>query len=304
VDPSTWQKAGSDPSDYAMDTASTAPGVGAEAHILAKVPSPSGFGTLGQETSAAPFLGKKVRFSAQVRVSAIASPAWAALWFRVDGPNGQELALDNMQGRPIVGTHDYIKYEIVLDVAPNAVGLALGLLLDGQGEAWAVQPAFEIVEDGVPYAPDMAGWFPAGSQASDYSIGLDSSTPWCSTASGGVQSSTAPASVFGTFMQNVAADEFRGTRVRYSAWVKVQDVSAGAGLWMRVDDANLYALALDNMQDRPITGSADFAPYDVVLDVPPQASQLAFGLLLGGSGQAWVAGSRLEAVGNDVPTTN
>jgi hypothetical protein len=87
-------------------------------------------------------------------------------------------------------------------------------------------------------------------------------------------------------------------------WVKVHDVGTGAGLWMRVDDANLNVISIDNMQNRPIKGTADFAPYSVVLDVPQQASELAFGLLLVGSGHAWIGGPTLETVGNDVPTTN
>jgi hypothetical protein len=304
LDPSTWFAGGNDPSDYAIDTSGTAPAVGSAAHIQGKVASPAGFQTLMQTTPAGPFLGKEIRFSAEVKASAIASPAWAALWFRVDGPNRQVLAFDNMQSRPIVGTHEYIKYEVVLRVASNAVDLAFGVLLTGSGEVWATEPALEVVTAGAPYAPDLAGWFASGSQVNDYSIGLDSSTPWCSNPSGGVQSSTAPASGFGTFMQTVAADEFRGTRVRYAAWVKVQEVGNGAGLWLRVDDANLNLISLDNMQNRPVKGSADFAPYDVVLDVPQQASELAFGLLLVGSGNAWIGGPTLETVGNNVPTTN
>jgi hypothetical protein len=58
------------------------------------------------------------------------------------------------------------------------------------------------------------------------------------------------------------------------------------------------------MQNRLISGSLDFAPYNVVLDVPQQASELAFGLLLRGSGHAWVGRPTLEAVTDNVPTTN
>jgi hypothetical protein len=62
-------------------------------------------------------------------------------------------------------------------------------------------------------------------------------------------------------------------------------------------------LAFDNMQSRPIKASTDWTKYDVVLDVPEQAEQISFGLLLTGRGETWVDDMKFEVVGKDVPTT-
>jgi hypothetical protein len=40
------------------------------------------------------------------------------------------------------------------------------------------------------------------------------------------------------------------------------------------------------------------------LDVPEESHRLAYGLLLAGTGQAWMADVRIEPVGLDVATTN
>ena len=103
-------------------------------------------------------------------------------------------------------------------------------------------------------------------------------------------------------MQIILVDVYRGQRVRFSADVKAEQVEGWAGLWLRVD-AQGRPVRFDNMQDRAVTRTADWARYNVVLDVPPESEQLAFGLLLAGTGQVWMRDLRFEPVGPEVPTT-
>src|SRR5215471_12417687 len=56
-------------------------------------------------------------------------------------------------------------------------------------------------------------------------------------------------------MQNFAAADYRGKRVRFSALVKSQDVEKWSGLWMRIDDRGRQGAAFDNMEHRPIKGT-------------------------------------------------
>jgi len=103
---------------------------------------------------------------------------------------------------------------------------------------------------------------------------------------------------FGTLTQAIAADAFRGKRVRLSGWLRTRD-SDFAGLWLRVDPQ----LAFDNMSDRGVKGTTDWSRFEVVLNVPQEATKLAFGALLAGGGTLWVDDLSLEAVGPDVPVT-
>jgi len=94
---------------------------------------------------------------------------------------------------------------------------------------------------------------------------------------------------FGTLMSSVDAAAFRGHRVRMRARVESVDTTGWAGLWMRVDSPGKEeVLAFDNMQNRPITGTLAPAVYEVVLDVPEAADEIAFGILLHGEGQVWI----------------
>lgn len=105
-------------------------------------------------------------------------------------------------------------------------------------------------------------------------------------------------------MQNFAADNYLGKRLRFSALVKSEGIERGwGGLWMRVDDHGRHSAAFDNMQDRPIKGTTNWARHSVVLDVSEDASGIFFGTLMIGKGQLWIKDLKLEPVGRETPTT-
>ena len=107
---------------------------------------------------------------------------------------------------------------------------------------------------------------------------------------------------FGTLTQGISAEAYRGQRVRYTGYVRTEKVEGrGVGLWLRVDGPpEGKPLAFDNMQTsrRAITGTTDWKEYEIVLDVPKEATAIYFGMLLTGKGTAWVDDLKLEAVGS------
>ncbi|MGI8855680.1 MAG: hypothetical protein ACR2JW_08015, partial [Thermomicrobiales bacterium] len=261
------------------------------------------------------------RMTGTVKADAVEN--WAGLWMRVDGPNNQELSFDNMAGRPITGTRDWQAYEIVLDVPQESTWLAFGILLAGRGSVWLNDVAFEIVGQDVPTTDAMAlpaqtqnldfeagtmGWLLAGDQPQDYRIGTDTGVLHNGKASGYLRADRESPSGFGTLMQMVQARSYPDTRVRISGWAKADGVEDWAGLWMRVDGPDTRktgkSLSFDNMQNRPIKGTSDWARYEIVLDVPQAATALAFGILLQGKGEVWLDDVQFADVGPDVPTTN
>lgn len=150
------------------------------------------------------------------------------------------------------------------------------------------------------------GWFRAGSKPGDYEMGVD---PAGGRTGGAAFIKSKPGTLtpdsFGTAMQQITAAEYRGKRLRLSAYVKAVDVANWAGLWMRVDGQPAASpLAFDNMQNRPIKGTQDWRRCDIVLDVQAPSVQIAFGVLLSGAGQVWFDDLHFEVVGTDVPTTS
>ncbi|HXO29254.1 MAG TPA: erythromycin esterase family protein [Thermoanaerobaculia bacterium] len=94
--------------------------------------------------------GKHLRLEGWVRTDAI-TRGWAALWARVDGPNGV-LAFDNMMDRGIHGTTSWSPVEVEMDVPPDASAIFLGALLTGDGTAWVSELAV-VVEPIRPAEP-------------------------------------------------------------------------------------------------------------------------------------------------------
>jgi uncharacterized protein (TIGR02246 family) len=107
---------------------------------------PSGFGSLAQAIAADDFIGKRVRLSGWLRSEKAEE---AGLWMRLDGVN-RTFGFDNMLTRPVKGTTDWRKYEVVLDVPPGTVMMVFGTLLVGTGRIWIDDLKLEAVTTDIP----------------------------------------------------------------------------------------------------------------------------------------------------------
>jgi hypothetical protein len=168
----------------------------------------------------------------------------------------------------------------------------------------AASPALQAQSSDLPQ-----GWYRAGNHPGDYEMATDPKGGREGKACAFIRGRSAQPQGFGTLMQNIEAEEYRGKRLRFSAQVKAAGIVNWAGLWMRIDGPpqagsnTPMMLGFDNMQSRSIKGTADWKRYDVVLDVPNEARVIAFGILLAGAGQAWMDDLQFETVGTDVPVT-
>ena len=152
-------------------------------------------------------------------------------------------------------------------------------------------------------AKPPAGWFAAGSKPTDYDISTDTASQYMGLPSVRLKSITPAIKGFGTMMQSMSADQYHGKRIRFSAFVRSEAIEAWAGLWLRVDKGK-DSVAFDNMQSRAIKGTSEWKNYQVVLDVPEDATGIAFGILLDGTGSAWINGAKFEVVDSSVPVTD
>jgi hypothetical protein len=147
-----WWQAGSNPTAYVVTIdRQITHGGRASARLASRVPTATGFGSLMQVAAVDRYRGKRIRLSAWVKSDAMVR--YAGLWLRIDAPDQEPthaLASDAMQSRPISGTRDWRRYEIVLDVAPTAADIAFGAHLSGSGTIWVDDFQIEIVDASVP----------------------------------------------------------------------------------------------------------------------------------------------------------
>jgi hypothetical protein len=154
-----------------------------------------------------------------------------------------------------------------------------------------------------------AGWLKAGSNPKSYEMGIDKGAGQSGTNAATIKSIDKKIDGFGTLMQNFLPDNYLGKRLRMSGFLKTKNVSDWSGFWLRIDDKGEKenSLGFDNMHDgkidRSVKGTTNWTNYEIVLDVPLNSSNIAFGALLVGTGQIWFDNLKFEIVDNSVPTT-
>ena len=148
------------------------------------------------------------------------------------------------------------------------------------------------------------GWFPAGSNPSEYEIGIDNSIFQNGQACAYIKSKSPKENQFGTLMQTISAEYYLGKRLMLSGYIKSEDVNGWSGMWMRIDGESNQQLGFDNMRDRAIKGTTDWKKYEIVLDIPENSTTINYGVLLGGDGEVWFDNFELKEVDKNVPVTN
>ncbi len=159
-----------------------------------------------------------------------------------------------------------------------------------------------LVSVGTLVADIPTGWLIAGTAPKDYEFARDGTTAASGKFSASI-SAKSGANGFGTLMQVIDADNYRGARWKLSGYLKTNDARR-AQMWMRVDGSDHKVVSFDNMDSRPVTGTTGWTRYDIVLDVPADSVDIAFGFFLAQAGTVWGDNFRLEKVTSTVPVTS
>ena len=164
---------------------------------------------------------------------------------------------------------------------------------------WNMLAARIDADDKAPILPE--GWIVTGSGRPDlYRIGVDPSQPGAVKIAMIDRFGVVEADAFGSLMQSIAADDYRGRTIRI--WAELRSRGAGRGvLWMRIDPAGGGRhLRFDNMYQRksngPLRGDVDWVERSIVLDVPDEAVSIHYGRMLGGGGELLARNFQLESL--------
>jgi hypothetical protein len=103
---------------------------------------------------------------------------------------------------------------------------------------------------------------------------------------------------FSSITKSIEMD-FSGATLELRGFLRTEDVSDFAGLWMR-EDGESPALAFDNMQNRQLNGTTGWSEYSIRLPVRSEARKLFFGALLSGTGKTWVDDLQLLVDGKPI----
>jgi hypothetical protein len=159
---------------------------------------------------------------------------------------------------------------------------------------------FEILSFDTP-----TSWFNAGSMPKSYEMGIEKGSGQNGKNAATIKSIDKRIDGFGTLMQQCVPDKYLGKKIKMTSFVKTKNVTNWAGIWLRVDKSNSHQpLSFDNMGDRPIKGTTEWTKYEIILDVPNNASLLAYGALIDGTGQIWFDNITFEIISDFAPSTS
>jgi hypothetical protein len=142
-------------------------------------------------------------------------------------------------------------------------------------------------------------------------IGIDSQKSVAGRQAYSVRCANAVLPSYGGARNTVRTAQFRGKRVRVSAWLmasgiegvptpQYSGVAGEGGLWIGVGSQKA-GTRMDRMQNRTIKGSTDWEFRDFVIDVPDDNNQMFIGYWMQGKGQLWVRDFNIEEVPTTVP---
>jgi hypothetical protein len=153
------------------------------------------------------------------------------------------------------------------------------------------------------------GWFLSGATPKSYEAATDTSVFRSGKQSTRLSSTDkhpgngTGRSRWSTLMTQMNPSTHVGKRVRMTVWLKTAEVEGWVCPWMRVDGTT-EMLSFDNMCTSQIKSTIDWTEFTIVLDVPSAATNIAFGVMLGGLGKVWMDEVVLEEVDADVAATD
>lgn len=110
-----------------------------------------------------------------------------------------------------------------------------------------------------------------------------------------------PQNTFGVATVKLAGKMVAGKKVRLRGWIRTEEATGPAQLWMRADGAANKVLTFQNLRKAPPTGTTAWKEYSIEATIPANAESVFFGGTFSGGGMAWFDELVLETGGEAVP---
>jgi RNA polymerase sigma factor (sigma-70 family) len=263
--------------------------------IIAKVPKSGDSTDVAGETANRIFLspvnkirGKRIRLSGWIKTKDVKE--CAGLLVAAYNDAGASVLEDISAGsRPIHGTTDWQKYQIVTDVPDDASRIVLGVQLYCAGELWCDDFEVEVVGSDVPVT-EAEAWQIFSPFADRYAAAVDPA----------VQHDGRPAVCLKSISPQVRwtmygytelhpDPKYLGHRVRLTLWMKSAGVTGGSGPRLLAFGALDKKLGDDGEKGhRPIMGTIDWKAYTCTMNIPAEATRIYWGVTLNGRGKLWI----------------
>lgn len=273
----------------------------------------AGYAILSQIIKSDSYAGSRVAFSADIKSKN--SEDSPSLWVKAgDGRN------EWVRNSIVVssGTNDWKRYTAAVDVPELTKTIEFGFDYHGKGTLWFRKFDFANVNSKTQlqqiysHAPstnkepvDMdfsdgaistsvfsSGWN-AGDKTSRISVVNDNSRDNPRVVQ--LESNNEA-----WLMQSINADKYKGMRVKFSAYVKSENLEKPAELWLTSFYGSMLA-AYNVPKPGFILGTTPWTKYEAIIDVPNEPNAIVFGFAMPGKGKIWLTDLEFSKVGGNTP---
>src|SRR4051812_6563578 len=168
--PPGWTAAGPRVQDYQFGTDAMDGAIGKQAaYIKARPEARGALGALMQCVKADNYSGQRLRFAARLKGI---EASGIQLFMRVEDKDSKITGFYNMMDRPIRGSTEWRRTEVVLDIPKASAAICYGIMLvGGKGEAWA--DGLSLTRVGQDVAVSRMPPLPLGAPAEPYNLAFE-----------------------------------------------------------------------------------------------------------------------------------
>lgn len=263
------------------------PGNAAAGYVNSSAPLKTAVGR-GAVVKALTFRGRRIRISGWIKSKDLEN--WAGLQVLVAGADEKFYAAIHYPQKAITGTTDWTNYSQVVDVPTAAENLYVATTVWGKGELWSDDVMIEPVPTSIPITDDQT-WRVWGYTAPRYSTTVDLQTLRDDRPTMRIESKEIAThndwTAYDRYDRSI--EKFRGHKVRFTAWIKSEDVENNAGTWIRIlGPSDRYIAGEVAPARRPIRGTTDWTKYTLEVPVPREAMAIGTGFVMDGMGKIWI----------------
>lgn len=256
-------------------------------------------GILHEGFMANDYRGKRLRMVAYARAEQVQQGVFT---LHINGSVRDEEVIERKsmymtsnQLEPVEGTHDWRRYDLVIDVPEDAALIQCGFSLQGSGKVWLDGFQFEAVDASVPltgtrimppprqpanlaFEQNFDGWIIGGSSPQDFTYSIEPTEQGMRAAV--IKNAVEQPRGNVILQQIVNAYDYRGRTVQLSATLRAEGVTQQASLYLTHSEESPPRM------ERTIQETTDWQTYTIPLSIPDEAGQITFGLVLSGVG--WI----------------
>ncbi|QBD76430.1 sigma-70 family RNA polymerase sigma factor [Ktedonosporobacter rubrisoli] len=277
-----------------------------------------------EDIAADPYRGKHMRFIAFLKAEEVKT---AGFVLSVEAPpldpeENFPAIYTTRSPKPIKGTYDWTRHELVIDVPDRAIAIRLIFSMWRKGKVWLDGLSLEIVDGNVPltgtklllqryplnldfsqglnfwtFSQQEQLWVLHVEARQDYQCGVEQSAEGTHIAF--IKAAVEQPQKKVTLEQTIFPKrDYVGKRLRFSASIKTADVGGQASLFLRMSPGwGFGRLPPDELAEQIIQGTTDWTRYEVEVDVSKRrGATVSFGFSLHGQGQVWVKDMQVGTV--------